>query len=72
MGVMKSEFVSSLFRKKTFDENNVLQTNLKRCLNVFDVTALAIGQMLGAGIYVLAGRFSSLKFRIFSDRLCNS
>lgn len=50
-----STFLSSIFRKKTFDGDSLLQTNLKRCLNVFDVTALAIGQMIGAGIYVLAG-----------------
>lgn len=57
---MKSGFISSLFRKKTFDAGSLLQSNLTRCLNVLDVTALAIGQMVGAGIYVLAGKFPSI------------
>ncbi|VDM61095.1 unnamed protein product [Angiostrongylus costaricensis] len=44
-----------LFRKKTFSGGSVLETPLKRCLGVIDVTFLAVGQMIGAGIYVLAG-----------------
>ncbi|KAJ1366944.1 hypothetical protein KIN20_027751 [Parelaphostrongylus tenuis] len=44
-----------LFRKKTFTGGSLLVSQLKRCLGVMDVTFLAVGQMVGAGIYVLAG-----------------
>uniref|UniRef100_A0A0K0DCC4 AA_permease_C domain-containing protein n=1 Tax=Angiostrongylus cantonensis TaxID=6313 RepID=A0A0K0DCC4_ANGCA len=44
-----------LFRKKTFTGGSMLETPLRRCLGVIDVTFLAVGQMIGAGIYVLAG-----------------
>ncbi|CAI4229699.1 unnamed protein product [Auanema sp. JU1783] len=52
--MFRKSWFSSLFRKKTFQEN-VLSTDLKRCLSVVDVTCLALGQMIGAGIYVLTG-----------------
>ncbi|CAJ0605256.1 unnamed protein product [Cylicocyclus nassatus] len=48
-------FLSSLFRKKTFDASSALESKLNRCMSVLDVMFLAIGQMIGAGIYVLAG-----------------
>ncbi|KAK6732273.1 hypothetical protein RB195_016578 [Necator americanus] len=44
-----------LFRKKTFAGSSTLDSQLKRCLSVIDVMFLAVGQMIGAGIYVLAG-----------------
>ncbi|RCN50827.1 hypothetical protein ANCCAN_03026 [Ancylostoma caninum] len=44
-----------LFRKKTFHGSSTMDTQLKRCLGVIDVMFLAVGQMIGAGIYVLAG-----------------
>lgn len=34
---------------------DILQTELSRCLNVFDVTMLGIGHMMGAGVYVISG-----------------
>lgn len=44
-----------LFRKKTFAGTSTMDSQLKRCLGVIDVMFLAVGQMIGAGIYVLAG-----------------
>lgn len=41
-------------RKKTITED-FHETPLKKCLNTFDMTLLGIGQMIGAGIYVLTG-----------------
>ena len=42
-------------RKKTITED-FHETPLKKCLNTFDMTLLGIGQMIGAGIYVLTGK----------------
>ncbi|KJH51962.1 amino acid permease [Dictyocaulus viviparus] len=50
-----SKFATALFRKKTFASDSILKSQLKRCLGVMDVMFLAVGQMIGAGIYVLAG-----------------
>ncbi|CAJ0605258.1 unnamed protein product [Cylicocyclus nassatus] len=44
-----------LLRKKTYEASSALDSELKRCLSVIDVMFLAVGQMIGAGIYVLAG-----------------
>ncbi|CAB3405217.1 unnamed protein product [Caenorhabditis bovis] len=44
-----------LFRKKTFEGGSHLESKMKRCLNVFDIMFIAIGHMIGAGIYVLTG-----------------
>ena len=33
-----------------------MATEMQRVLTVVDVTSLAIGQMIGAGIYVLTGK----------------
>lgn len=43
-----------IFRTKTVT-STFLDTQLKRCLNTFDITLLGIGHMIGAGIYVLTG-----------------
>lgn len=47
-------FWSTLNRKKTVTED-YQETPLNRCLSTFDITLLGIGQMIGAGIYVLTG-----------------
>ena len=46
----------SLGRIKTLDSDNLVQTELKRCLGIADLTAIGVGSTLGAGIYVLAGQ----------------
>ncbi|CAI5442786.1 unnamed protein product [Caenorhabditis angaria] len=48
-------FWSAITRRKTFEGGSHLTSNLKRCLTLSDVTFLALGQMLGAGIYILTG-----------------
>ncbi|GIY80550.1 hypothetical protein CDAR_424751 [Caerostris darwini] len=45
-------FGSRLTRKK-FIDTDVMETNLRRCLNTADITMLAIGHMIGSGVYVL-------------------
>ncbi len=47
--------LSFLNRKKTYNEDNVHQTNLHRVLGLVDITALGVSCTLGNGIYVLAG-----------------
>uniref|UniRef100_A0A8R1DZR8 AA_permease_C domain-containing protein n=1 Tax=Caenorhabditis japonica TaxID=281687 RepID=A0A8R1DZR8_CAEJA len=44
-----------LFRRKTFEGGAHLESKMKRCLTVLDVMFIAIGHMIGAGIYVLTG-----------------
>ncbi|VDM95229.1 unnamed protein product [Onchocerca ochengi] len=41
------------FRLKT--TKNMMETRLKRCLTITDITLLGVGHMVGAGIYVLTG-----------------
>uniref|UniRef100_A0A8L7T051 Amino acid permease family protein n=3 Tax=Brugia TaxID=6278 RepID=A0A8L7T051_BRUMA len=45
----------SFFRLKTIKNVNVMETRLKRCLTITDITLLGVGHMVGAGIYVLTG-----------------
>ena len=47
-------FAEKLIRKKTL-EDNLMETQLKRCLNLFDVVLFGIGHMIGAGIFVVTG-----------------
>ena len=49
-----SSFFEKLQRKKTLPAD-IMQTPLKRCLNVFDLILFGIGHMIGAGIYILTG-----------------
>ncbi|KAL4221320.1 High affinity cationic amino acid transporter 1 [Mactra antiquata] len=49
-------FLHKLTRKKFISSDSVENTQLARCLNTFDLTALGIGSTLGAGIYVVAGQ----------------
>ncbi len=45
----------SLFRTKTIESIGVTNSQLKRCLNAWDVTFLGVGAIIGAGIFVLTG-----------------
>ncbi|XP_054718138.1 cationic amino acid transporter 4-like [Uloborus diversus] len=45
-------YASRLTRRK-FVDADVLETNLRRCLGTADITLLAIGHMIGSGVYVL-------------------
>jgi len=47
-------FWGTVCRKKTITED-FHETPLKKCLTTFDMTLLGVGQMVGAGIYVLTG-----------------
>ncbi|PJD93479.1 MAG: amino acid permease [Legionella sp.] len=43
-----------LFRKKEISVDDH-QTNLRKCLSVFDLTFLGVGAIIGAGIFILTG-----------------
>ena len=45
---------SHMFRVKSV-ENDISNSGLERCLNATDLTLLAIGGIVGAGIYVMTG-----------------
>ncbi|CAG2109148.1 unnamed protein product, partial [Medioppia subpectinata] len=49
----------ALVRKKRIDDQNVGESQLSRCLSLFDLTCLGIGSTLGLGVYVLAGNVAS-------------
>ncbi|GMR35378.1 hypothetical protein PMAYCL1PPCAC_05573, partial [Pristionchus mayeri] len=47
-------FGSRLTRRKHIEKGD-LTTNLRRCLNTFDITMIGVGHMIGAGIFVTTG-----------------
>ncbi|XP_078495040.1 cationic amino acid transporter 4-like [Ciona intestinalis] len=49
------KFGTALVRKKSFSTEVSTTDQLRRCLGLFDVTALSLGAMLGVGIYVTTG-----------------
>lgn len=48
------QMCETLTRKKRLDAD-ILETPLRRCLNLFDLLLLGIGHMVGAGIFVITG-----------------
>lgn len=44
-----------LFRKKDIAESLDNESHLAKCLNVFDLTFLGVGAIIGAGIFILTG-----------------
>lgn len=51
------KFITSLTRRKTVDFVPS-DSPFKRCMNVFDLTALGIGSLLDAGLYVVVGQLA--------------
>lgn len=49
-------FYRDITRKKTYDSEKIHDSQLKRCLTVFDLTILGIGSTLGTGTYILTGQ----------------
>ncbi|CAH8501079.1 unnamed protein product [Schistosoma intercalatum] len=48
-------FFISLNRKKVIGKRESPKVELRRCLTIFDLTALGVGTTLGAGVYILVG-----------------
>ena len=51
---MLRNLLKVVFRKKKLN-GNVLDTELKRCFSLFDLTMLGLGGMIGSGIFVVTG-----------------
>ena len=47
--------IMDLFRKKDISQSANNETNLAKCLTVFDLTFLGVGAIIGAGIFILTG-----------------
>lgn len=50
-----AKFISRINRRKT-DESCPQDSQLRRCMNVFDLTALGVGSVIDAGLYVVIGQ----------------
>ncbi len=44
-----------LLRKKDISQSEDIETNLAKCLSIFDLTFLGVGAIIGAGIFILTG-----------------
>jgi basic amino acid/polyamine antiporter, APA family len=51
----------NLWRTKPITLDQAEKSNLKRCLNAFDLTLLGIGAIIGAGVFVLTGIAAATK-----------
>lgn len=54
-------FVWALTRRKPMDISEEAPTDLDRCLNTLDLTAMGVGATLGFGLYVLSGEVAAQK-----------
>lgn len=54
-------FVWMLTRRKPMDISEEAPTDLDRCLNTLDLTAMGVGATLGFGLYVLSGEVAAQK-----------
>jgi hypothetical protein len=61
-------FVWALTRRKPMDVSEEAPTDLNRCLNTLDLTAMGVGATLGFGLYVLSGEVAALKAGEFETR----
>ncbi|CAH2096576.1 unnamed protein product [Euphydryas editha] len=50
-----NSFCRTLQRRRVFEPHQLDTGNLKRCLSIWDLTALGVGSSLGVGVYVLVG-----------------
>lgn len=50
-------FLRLLTRRKEID-NDLSNSQLRRCLDVFDLTAIGVGATVGAGLYVVTGQIA--------------
>lgn len=60
MGKLR-RFLWMLSRRKPMDVSEEAPTDLDRCLNTLDLTALGVGATLGFGLYVLSGEVAAQK-----------
>lgn len=60
MGWLRN-FAWALTRRKPMDMDAQGPTDLKRCLNTLDLTAMGVGATLGFGLYVLSGEVAAMK-----------
>ncbi|MEJ6399781.1 APC family permease [Nicoliella lavandulae] len=51
--------LSKMFRKETLDNYIDQDSNLKRSLGAFDLVAMGVGTVIGAGIFILPGTVAS-------------
>lgn len=67
-----SRFVWALTRRKPMDVSDEAPTDLNRCLNTLDLTAMGVGATLGFGLYVLSGEVAAQKAGEFNcGQLCS-